>query len=137
MNEWDNLHRAAQRGDIAVVKEFLARGEHINAFDEISFTPLHHAANEGHLDLVKLLLEAGADVNAHEEARIGNTPLGEIAGNCSLAMARVLIAAGADPTIRGWMQLSALDRARDRKKPEGRKVYELLVEAGKRFKRIR
>jgi ankyrin repeat protein len=135
MDDWDNLHHAAQRGDIDAVKEFLARGSDINAFDEISFTPLHHAAKEGHLDLVKVLLEAGADVNAHEEARIGNTPLGDIAGNCSLETARVLIAAGADPTIRGWMQLSALDRAQDRKKAEGRRVYELLVEAARRFKR--
>jgi ankyrin repeat protein len=135
MDDWDTLHYATQRGDIEVVKSFLAKGSNINAFDDISFTPLHHAANEGHLDLIKVLLEAGADVNAHEEARIGNTPLGEIAGNCSFEIARLLIAAGADPTIRGWMQLSALDRAEARKKAEGRKVYELLVEAAKRFKR--
>jgi ankyrin repeat protein len=135
MDDWDNLHRATQRGDIDAVRAFLARGSDINAFDEVSFTPLHHAASEGHLDLVKVLLEAGADVNAHEEARVGDTPLGHTAGNCSLEMARVLIAAGADPTIRGWMQLSALDHAESRKKAEGRKVYELLVEAAKRFKR--
>ena len=135
MDDWDTLHYAAQRGDIEVVKSFLAKGSDINAFDEVSFTPLHHAVREGHLELVKVLLGAGADVNAHEEARIGDTPLGEVAGNCSFEMARVLIAAGADPTIRGWMQLSALDRAAQRKKKQGREVYELLVKASSRFKR--
>ena len=135
LGDWDTLHNAAQRGDVVAVKAFLAKGSDIYAFDDISFTPLHHAAKEGHLELVTVLLESGADVNANEEAQIGNTPLGEIAGYCSLEMARRLIAAGADPTIRGWMQLSALDRAQERKKPEGRKVYELLIAAAKRFKR--
>ena len=130
MDDWDTLHYAAQRGDIEVVKSFLAKGSDINAFDEVSFTPLHHAVREGHLELVKVLLGAGADVNAHEEARIGDTPLGD-----SFEMARVPIAAGADPTIRGWMQLSALDRAAQRKKKQGREVYELLVKASSRFKR--
>lgn len=39
---------------------------------------------------------------------------------------KTLLAQGADPTIRGWMQLSALDRAGKRQKDEGRRVYELL-----------
>ena len=46
-------------------------------------------------------------------------------------MAELLVNAGANPTIPGWMQLTALDRARDRKKDEGKRVYELLVKAAK------
>jgi hypothetical protein len=41
-------------------------------------------------------------------------------------MAKMLLDAGADPTIRGWMQLNALDIAKDRKRGDGPKVYELL-----------
>jgi hypothetical protein len=47
-------------------------------------------------------------------------------------MAAILVEAGADPTIPGWMQSTALDRARDRKKEEGRRVYDLLLETAKR-----
>lgn len=134
MNESnDDLHYAAAQGDIAAVKALLAAGHDPNAFDDISFTPLHHAADKAHLEIIQLLLQAGADINAHDETHIGDTPLGQIAGNCSLAVAQALLTAGADPTIRGWMQLCALDRAKDRKKDEGRRVYELLCNAARKF----
>ena len=129
----DDLHYAAAQGDIPAVKALLAEGHDPNAFDDISFTPLHHAADKAHLEIIQLLLQAGADINAHDESRIGDTPLGHIAGYCSLAVAQALLAAGADPSIRGWMQLCALDRAKDRKKDEGRRVYELLCNASRKF----
>jgi len=129
----DELHYAAAQGNIPAVKALLAEGHDPNAFDDIFFTPLHHAADKGHLDVIHLLLQAGADVNAQDESHIGDTPLGHIAGNCSLAVAKALLAAGADPTIRGWMQLCALDRAKGRKKDEGQRVYELLCNASRKF----
>lgn len=66
------------------------------------------------------------DVNAHEEEKIGETPLGQVAAQCSYEMAELLVNAGADPTIPGWMQVAALDHARNRKKEEGKRVYKLL-----------
>jgi len=132
MNELnDDLHYAAAQGDTAAVRALLAEGHDPNAFDDLSFTPLHHAADKAHLEIIQLLLQAGADINSHDEARIGDTPLGHVAGKCSLAVAQSLVAAGADPKIRGWMQLCALDRARDRKKEEGLRVYELLCKASR------
>lgn len=131
-NSCDHLHWAAERGDIAAVKAFLAAGHDPNAFDDISFTPLHYAAREQHLEIIRLLLQSGANVNAHDEPRIGDTPLGYVAGSCSLGVAQALLTAGADPTIRGWMQLCALDRAKNRKKDEGRKVYALLCSAARK-----
>jgi ankyrin repeat protein len=133
-NFCDNLHLAAERGDVSAVKAFLAEGHDPNVFDDLSFTPLHYAAREEHLHIIRLLLDAGADVNAHDESRIGDTPLGSIAGNCSLAVAHLLIEAGADPTIRGWMQLCALDRAKNRKRDDGPKVCELLCDASRKFR---
>lgn len=129
----DDLHDAACLGDVSAVKSLLAEGHDPNAFDEISFTPLHYAADKGHLEIIRLLLQADAEINAYDESYIGNTPLGHVAGNCSLAVAKALLAAGADPTIRGWMQLCALDLAKDRKKEEGRRVYELLCNASRKF----
>ena len=130
---FDNLHSAAERGDIPAVKAFLAAGHELNGFDEISFTPLHYAARGGHLVIVQLLLQAGANVNARDEPHIGDTPLAAIAGNCSFAVAKTLISAGADPTVPGWMQLCALDRAANRKAEEGLRVYELLRSAARKF----
>jgi hypothetical protein len=81
------------------------------------------------------LIDHGAAVNAQHEPSIGDTPLGEVAGSCSYKMASLLVAAGADPTMRGWMQLNALDRAKGRKRGDGPRVYALLVQSGSRRSR--
>jgi ankyrin repeat protein len=124
------LHYAASIGDEGKVRQLIAEGCNVNAFED-GFSALQLAADHGHLEVVRTLLDGGADVNAHEPAMIGNTPLGEIAGNCSLEMARLLVDAGADPTIRGWMQLCALDKAKVRKRGDGPAVYRLLLDAAK------
>lgn len=136
MSDWhqkEMLHFAAGDGDLRKVRELVESGYDINAFDEgLSFTPLHHAVKGGHIEVVKYLLSVGADVNAQEEEKIGETPLGEVSANCSYEMAELLVKAGANPTILGWMQLTALDHARGRKKEEGRRVYELLLNTAKK-----
>lgn len=130
--ERDQLHFAAEEGDLTKVEELLKQGYPVNAFDELSRTPLHYAAIEGHTAVVRYLIEAGADVNLHEEEKIGETVLKEIAQTCSLEMATILIDAGADPTIPGWMGLTALDESEERNKPWGREVHKMLCEAAKR-----
>jgi ankyrin repeat protein len=133
-DDWDEreqLHFAAQKGDLAAVDELLATKHDVNAFDTIGKTPLHHAVGAGHLRVVTRSLEVGANVDAHDERWIGNTPLSDNVDQMSFEMARQLMDAGADPTIRGWMQLSALDRAADRTDTEGKKVLKLLQDAAK------
>jgi ankyrin repeat protein len=132
MDNWfdrDQLHFAAQDGNVARIRELLAKGHPVGAFDELGKTPLHYAVEREHEEGVLFLIQSGADVNAHEERLIGNTPLREVAGNCSLRIARLLLEAGADPTIPGWMQLTALHKAKGRKDKEGKRVYQLLKEA--------
>ncbi len=130
----DPLHSAAQDGDLDLVKRLLAEGHDINAFDELGKTPLHYAVEGEQFDVARYLIEHGADVNAHHEPSIGNTPLGEVSGNCSLRIAKLLVDSGADPTIPGWMQLNALHRAEKRKRGDGPLVYELLVRASKKHR---
>lgn len=124
----EQLHFAARDGDLTRARMLLADGADPNTFDDLNYTPLHYAVKHDHHDMVSLLLTYGADVNAHNESRIGNTPIREMASNCSLAMAKLLLDAGADPTIRGWMQLNALDVAKDRKRGDGPQVYKLLLQ---------
>ena len=131
----EQLHRAAGAGDLARVRELLAAKYPINRFDDLGKTPLHHAVAGDHLAIVDHLLRAGANVNARDDRLIGDTPLAEYAGSCSYAMAKRLIDAGADPTIPGWMMLTALDRARDRKRADGRAVLALLQAAAIRSRK--
>jgi ankyrin repeat protein len=135
MDDWvdpEPLHSSAQAGDLARVRELVEQGVPINAFDDLGKTPLHDAAREEHDDVSLLLIRSGANVNAHDERVIGDTPLGEVAGNCTLRMARLLVDAGADPTIPGWMQLTALDRAKERKRGDGPQVDDLLRSRARR-----
>ncbi|HEY7154662.1 MAG TPA: ankyrin repeat domain-containing protein [Gemmataceae bacterium] len=144
MDEWierEKLHRAAEAGGLTLVCELLNQGCPVNAFDELGKTPLHYAVLGEHFTVVDVLLRSGADVNAHDEQRIGNTPLGEAASTCSLRMARLLVEAGADPTIPGWMQRSALDRAERRRHEEGtgsegQAVFNILKEAARKRARV-
>jgi ankyrin repeat protein len=129
--EKEQLHFAARDGDLRRVRELVSEGRPVNVFDETGRTPLHYAAENEHLEIVRFLIESGADINAQEEATLGNTPVAGIADKCSPALAKLLIDAGADPTIRGWQRLNALDRARDRTDGEGLEVYKLLLKAAR------
>ena len=128
----DHLRCAVQDGDVDSVRRLIASGLPLDDFDQIGRTPLHYAVVAESVEMATLLLDAGADVNAHDEAHDGNTPLAEVAGRCSPEIAEVLVVNGADPTIPGWMQLSALDRASGRKHPEGQRVFEMLQTAANR-----
>lgn len=128
----EQLHQAAQDGDLARVNDLIERKYPLNRFDDLGKTPLHYAVQYNRIEVVKRLIEAGANVNAHDERVIGNTPLSDYARECTYEMAKVLIDAGADPTIRGWMQMNALDHARERKDANARKIARLLEEAATR-----
>jgi len=132
--EREQLHFAAQDGNVDEVKRLLAAGYQPNVFDELGKTPLHYAAMRGHVNVLNVLLAAGADVNAHDESVVGNTPLREVSDTCSFEVAKILVDAGADPTIPGWMQLTAVHKATERTKPEGLRVRQLLENVAVRFR---
>lgn len=129
----EDLRFAAADGDASTVERLLKEGVAPSGFDELGLTALHYASRDEHLAVVTLLIAHGADVNAHDTATISNTPICEIAATCSLRMAKLLIDAGANPTIRGWMQRNALDQSRGRKRGEGPEVYDLLAKAAQRW----
>ena len=131
LNDNERLQLAAEDGDLEKVKRLVDSGADISFADELGMTALHYAAKGEHLPVMRFLIDAGADVNAHDEQRAGETPLGEVAQECSFEVAEILIEAGADPTIPGFMQITALHRAERRKKPEGQRVYQLMLKTSK------
>ncbi len=106
----------------------------LNWFDVTDRTPLTIAVEMEDIPIARRLIEAGADVNAHNEPQIGDTALHRAAANGTLEMVELLLEAGADPTIEGWMRRTPLDRAQERKHGDGPRIYELLEQAAKRFK---
>lgn len=122
----EQLHSAAQSGDVELVKKLLLANYPVNRFDDLGKTPLHYAADKEHFEVVELLLKAGANVNAHDERVIGNTPLRDCIDTCSPEMVERLLRAGADPTIPGWMQITAVHSAMQRKDVHRDKILLLL-----------
>jgi ankyrin repeat protein len=68
-----NLLDAAKSGNVAAVKEALARGFDPNERDDRGQTALHWASKEGYDDIVRSLIAAKADVNAADAHDV--TPL--------------------------------------------------------------
>jgi len=67
------LHKAAEKGNIEIVKLLLENGAKIDVEDTEGWRPLHMAAWNGEQKVVKLLLEKKADVNAQN--KYGKIPL--------------------------------------------------------------
>ena len=67
----DELIDAAEKGDLARVKELLAAKVDVNAMDKFGYFALDGASAQGHLEVVKALLAAGADVDEKNNQEIG------------------------------------------------------------------
>ncbi len=85
-----------------IVRLLLDAGAMVDLADDRGFTPLHCAAGHGRVndrakDIAATLLAAGADPNARSHDPYGYTPLHEVS---TAAMVRLLLDAGADPSIR-------------------------------------
>jgi ankyrin repeat protein len=108
------LHYAVQLRNLDVVSALLDSAcilSILNVFDDTSATPLITAVKNDALEIAKILIDKGADINAHDENTAGNTAINEAVECASPEFVEYLLASGADPTIRGWMQMNAIDRA--------------------------
>lgn len=97
----EEMLQAAQRGDVAKVRQLLASDTTLaNAKGAHNKTPLHWAAEKNYPELAELLVTAGADINA--EVSWGMTPLQWAANMGSRDVAEILLAHGAAPQLNMW-----------------------------------
>lgn len=110
-----HLHRACDSGDTELVAVLLEIGcpNCLNRFNYVARTPLAMAAWKGHVEPVRLLIAAGADLDANDESKIGDTALADACEGEYVEIAHLLLDAGANPSIKGWMGMSAIDRMRE------------------------
>jgi len=127
-----DLFEAAVAGDRQRLAELLAaRPAAVNEISPDGFPLLGLAAFFGHLELIELLLAAGADPDARATNAMRVAPLNSAAAHRdagrALAMARLLLDAGADPGAAqagGWTPLHQAAAAGNRE------LVELLLARG-------
>ncbi|MCF8208480.1 MAG: ankyrin repeat domain-containing protein [Rhodoferax sp.] len=116
------LMLAALKGHLQVCKQLISLDADVN---KTGWTPLHYAATGGHVDVIRLLLEHFAYIDAASPN--GSTPLMMAAMYGTPAAVKVLLEAGADPTLRNEIQLSALDFAVRAKQDASAQLIEAFV----------
>ena len=117
----NDLHYAANEGDLEKVRSLIDGGLDINAVDDDGFTALHFAVQGNQKEIVRTLLDYGATVDVKD--CYGNTPLMRAMSSCYEAMAmdkpepgaiiRMLLQAGADPNSENNYGVKIIDSAID------------------------
>ena len=105
---------AAFFGQPAAVKALIAAGADVNAAakNPLKVAALHAAVAGGKLEIVKAVLEAGGDPNAQQQA--GFRPIHEAGTKANRALAELLLAHGADPSLPNDTGQTAIDLAREK-----------------------
>jgi hypothetical protein len=97
---------AAMKGHTELVRKLIARGADVN---KTGWTPLHYAATTGQLAIIQLLLDEHAYIDAESPNK--TTPLMMAAHYGTPQAVKLLLEAGADPSLRNELGLSAVDFA--------------------------
>ena len=105
---------AAFFGQPAAVNALIAAGADVNAAAKngLKVAALHAAVAGGKLEIVKTVLEAGGDPNAQQQA--GFRAIHEAGIKANRALAELLIAHGADPSLPNDAGTTAMDLAREK-----------------------
>ena len=107
------LMLASIKGMTALAKQLIDKDADVN---KPGWTPLHYAATHCHLELMNLLLEHHAYIDASSPN--GSTPLMLAAMYGTPAAVKLLLEAGADPSLRNEQNLTAIDFAQKASRPD-------------------
>jgi uncharacterized protein len=97
---------AALKGHKELVRKLIARDADVN---KTGWTPLHYAATASQLEIIQLLLDEHAYIDAESPNK--STPLMMAAHYGTTQAVKLLLEAGADPTLRNELGLSAVEFA--------------------------
>jgi len=100
------LMMASLHGHLDIVRKLIAKDADVV---KPGWAPLHYAATNGHVAVMELLLEHHAFIDA--ESPNGTTPLMMAAMYGTPEAVRFLLEAGADPSMKNQLGLSAADFA--------------------------
>lgn len=88
------LYRAAENGELEMIKALLAEKANPDIADDHGYTPLHRAVDNGQTAAARLLIAGGADVNAHNHKYV--TPILTAARYGQIDVVKDLVAAHCD-----------------------------------------
>ncbi|CAN5737249.1 ankyrin repeat domain-containing protein [soil metagenome] len=100
------LMMAALNGQLDMAQKLISRDADVN---KTGWTPLHYAATHGHLDVMRLLLDNYAYIDAESPNK--TTPLMMAASYGTPEAVKLLLEAGADPSLKNVQGLNAIDFA--------------------------
>jgi ankyrin repeat protein len=118
------LMLAAFVGNLEWCKELIERDADVN---KPGWAPLHYAATNSHLAVMQFLIDNFAYIDAASPN--GTTPLMMAAMYGSPSSVKLLLEAGADPTIKNDKAMLASDFARQAGKTESEQVIAAFVRA--------
>jgi len=123
-NDETPLMMASIKGMDLLAKLLIDRDADVN---KTAWTPLHYAASNGRLVVMNLLLDHHAYIDAPSPN--GTTPLMMAAMYASPSAVKLLLEAGADPTIKNELGLSAIDFALRESKQESAALIQAFLQA--------
>jgi ankyrin repeat protein len=118
------LMLAALRGYVEICAQLIERDADVN---KPGWAPLHYAATASHVPVMQLLLDQHAYIDAASPN--GSTPLMMAAMYGSASGVKMLLEAGADPTIKNDLGLTAIDFAERVKKTDSTTIIAAFISA--------
>jgi ankyrin repeat protein len=113
---------ACLKGYKDLVRKLIDRDADVN---KPGWAPLHYAATGGHLEVMLILLDEHAYIDAESPNK--STPLMLAAMYGSPAAVRLLLEAGADPTLRNELGMTAVDFAQRASRPDSAELISAAI----------